>query len=198
MFLMIDNYDSFTYNLVQYFRTAGEEMEVIRNDAPLASVGIGRYAGIVLSPGPSTPENAGLTLDIIRNFSHVPILGVCLGMQSIAYCYGGRIVRARRIMHGKTDTVTHSGGDIFAGIPETFSAVRYHSLAAAEESLPDCLETTARSSDGEIMAIAHRELYIRGVQFHPESYMTEYGMTLIKNFIGGSYEFRKRTLEKGV
>ncbi len=188
MFLMIDNYDSFTYNLVQYFQVLGETMEVLRNDAPVGKIDPARYTGIVLSPGPSHPVNSGTTLDILREFRDVPILGVCLGMQAIAHFFGGEVVRARRIMHGKVDRISHDGGDLFRNIPREFNAVRYHSLVASHEGLPECLEAAGYSSDGEIMALRHRDRYIWGVQFHPESHLTEHGTTIIKNFIGGAYE----------
>jgi anthranilate synthase/aminodeoxychorismate synthase-like glutamine amidotransferase len=191
MLVMIDNYDSFTYNLVQYFEQCGEAVDVKRNDEPIGSIDFGKYTGIILSPGPSVPENSGITLDIIERHSDMPILGVCLGMQAIAFQFGGKIIRAKKIMHGKIDTIRHFGADIFSGIPESFSAVRYHSLVASTDSLPGCFDVTARSSDDDIMGISHREKYIRGIQFHPESYLTEHGMKMIKNFIGGAYE-RKR------
>lgn len=188
MFLMIDNYDSFTYNLVQYFEELGEEMEVYRNNDDINRIDFSKYAGIVLSPGPSNPKNSGITLDIIKNCSRYPILGVCLGMQSMAYVFGGEIVRAKRIMHGKVDTIRHLDGDLFNDIPAEFTAVRYHSLVASAESLPGCFEIKAYSSDDEIMSIKHTSHYMWGVQFHPESHLTEYGLKLIKNFIGGAYE----------
>lgn len=185
MLLIIDNYDSFTYNLVEYLRVLGEEIEVVRNDAPISSVEPGRYRGIVLSPGPSGPENSGITLDVIEKANGTPLLGVCLGMQAMVYAFGGRVARAARVMHGKVDRVRHSGDALFRGVPEQFDAVRYHSLAAMENSLPDCLEVTARASDGEIMAMRHRTRRAWGVQFHPESYLTEHGLTILGNFIGG-------------
>ncbi len=192
MFLMVDNYDSFTYNLVQYFLQCGEEMEIIRNDDPLDEVDFSRYTGVVLSPGPSSPDNSGITLDILRLHPELPQLGVCLGMQAMAYQFGGDVVRAGKIMHGKTDTITHFGGDLFEGLPERFQAVRYHSLVAQEATLPDCFEIKARSSDGEIMALRHRERYLWGVQFHPESHLSENGMTIIKNFIRGAHEHSRK------
>ncbi len=190
MFLMIDNYDSFTYNLVHYFNELGEAVEVVRNDSPFGMIDFERYAGIILSPGPSHPGNSGITLEVIRNCGSVAMLGVCLGMQALAYANGGEVIRAGRIMHGKVDEITHSGGDLFNGIPSRFRAVRYHSLVPSKESLPECFEAAAYSSDGEIMAIRHRRFYQWGVQFHPESYMTEYGLKIIENFIGGSYAYK--------
>jgi anthranilate synthase/aminodeoxychorismate synthase-like glutamine amidotransferase len=190
MFLVIDNYDSFTYNLVQYFRELREDVEVARNDAPFGSIDFGRYAGIVLSPGPSHPGNSGITLEVIRHCGHIPILGVCLGMQALAYENGGDIVRAARVMHGKVDDINHTGGALFRGVPERFRAVRYHSLVPSKDTLPGCFEAAAFSSDGEVMAIRHRALFQWGLQFHPESYMTEHGMRMIENFIGGSYEYQ--------
>ncbi len=192
MFLMIDNYDSFTYNIVQYIERSGHRVEVVRNDESLADIDPSRYAGIVLSPGPSLPENSGSTLEAIERFASVPMLGVCLGMQAIAHVFGGKVVRARRVMHGKCDRVTHRGGALFSGVPSTFTAVRYHSLAAEKRSLPEFLQVEATSSDGEIMAISHRERFLWGIQFHPESYRTEFGSEIINNFIGGAYEHRER------
>lgn len=188
MFLMIDNYDSFTYNLVQYIQQLGEDVDVVKNDSPLGSLEPRRYAGIVLSPGPSRPEKSGISLEILRHYRSIPLLGVCLGMQAMIHALGGRIIGARRIMHGKTDEVRHSGGRLFEGVPERFSAVRYHSLAASRDDLPECLEVAALASDGEIMSVRHRSLFMWGVQFHPESYLTEHGMRIIRNFIGGAYE----------
>lgn len=191
MFLMVDNYDSFTYTIVRYMEEAGEHVKVIRNTDRLEDVDIGRFAGVLLSPGPSTPENSGITLDVIRGYPGMPMLGVCLGMQALVHSFGGVVKRAGRIMHGKTDEIRHRGGDLFRGIPEKFNAVRYHSLAAEQESMPECLEVMAVSSDGEIMAVKHRSLYLWGVQFHPESYLTEHGRQLIENFIGGAHERNK-------
>ncbi|HPA72996.1 MAG TPA: aminodeoxychorismate/anthranilate synthase component II [Spirochaetota bacterium] len=191
MFLMVDNYDSFTYNIVQYFEDEGERVDVVRNTARLDDIDVSRYAGIILSPGPSTPDNSGITPEVISRHGRRPMLGVCLGMQAMVYRFGGVVKSARRIMHGKVDEVTHSGGDLFAGVPEKFNAVRYHSLSAERESLPACFEIKALSSDGEIMAVKHAENYMWGVQFHPESYLTEHGRTIVKNFIGGAYEHCK-------
>lgn len=193
MFLMIDNYDSFTYNLVQDFSTLGEQVEVYTNRTPITDIDFSRYQGIILSPGPSGPENSELTLEVIRRCSSsMPMLGVCLGMQSLVYCFGGKILKAERIMHGKVDMVHHTGGDLFRDVPRRFPAVRYHSLAVSAETLPDCFEVCAYASDGEIMAIRHRSLYIWGVQFHPESYLTDAGKQIIKNYIGGAYEHYKQ------
>ncbi len=191
MFCMIDNYDSFTYNLVHYVRDAGEEIEVFRNDCGIDSIDFSRYEGVILSPGPSSPEHAGMTCEVVRRLTDVPMLGVCLGMQAMGHALGGRVVRAARIMHGKVDEVTHDGGILFRGIPERFKAVRYHSLAVSHNDLPACFEVKALSSDGEIMAISHRGRPLWGVQFHPESYLTEHGHTLIQNFIGGCHEHKR-------
>ncbi|TAL34469.1 MAG: aminodeoxychorismate/anthranilate synthase component II [Spirochaetes bacterium] len=185
MFCMIDNYDSFTYNLVHYVRETGADIEVFRNDCALDGIDFARFEGAILSPGPSSPENAGITCEVIRRYAELPMLGVCLGMQAMGHALGGRVVRAARIMHGKTDEITHRGGPLFRGIPERFNAVRYHSLAVAREGLPECFTVEAESSDGEIMALSHRERFLWGVQFHPESYLTEHGRTIIENFIGG-------------
>ncbi len=190
MFLIIDNFDSFTYNLVQYIQELGEEIEVYKNDSPIGAIEFRRYTGIVLSPGPSRPEKSGISLDILRDHGSIPVLGVCLGMQAMIFALGGQIVSARRIMHGKADEVRHYGGRLFEGVPERFSAIRYHSLAASQESLPACLEVAARASDGEIMSVRHRARFMWGIQFHPESYMTEHGMRIIRNFIGGAYEYQ--------
>jgi anthranilate synthase/aminodeoxychorismate synthase-like glutamine amidotransferase len=191
MFCMIDNYDSFTYNLVHYVREAGEEIDVFRNDRSIDSIDFAGYEGVILSPGPSSPDHAGISCEVVRLHADVPMLGVCLGMQAMGHALGGRVVRAARIMHGKVDVVTHGGGLLFRGIPSRFNAVRYHSLAVSHNDLPACLEVKALSSDGEIMAISHRERLLWGVQFHPESYLTEHGRTLIKNFIGGCHEHKR-------
>ena len=191
MFCIIDNYDSFTYNLVNYVEKLGEGARVFRNSHDVNKIDFSEYRGIILSPGPSTPSNAGITLDVIARNHHMPILGICLGMQSIAYVLGGSIVHASRTMHGKVDIIEHSGSGLFEGIPLRFKAVRYHSLAVSGDDLPSCLEVHARSSDGEIMAVKHRSEYIWGLQFHPESYCTEHGSTIIQNFIGGCYERQK-------
>ncbi|HLS56160.1 MAG TPA: aminodeoxychorismate/anthranilate synthase component II [Zeimonas sp.] len=185
MLLMIDNYDSFTWNLVQYFGELGEDVRTVRNDAisldAIAALAPGR---IVISPGPCTPNEAGISLPAIRRFAgSIPILGVCLGHQSIGAAFGGRVVRAKQVMHGKTSPIHHSGVGVFRGLPEPFTAIRYHSLAVERETLPDCLEVTAWTDDGEIMGLRHRELRVEGVQFHPESILTEHGHALLRNFL---------------
>ena len=185
MLLMIDNYDSFTYNLVQYFGELGEEVRVVRNDAiDLRGIAALAPARIVISPGPCTPDEAGISVPLVRKFAgKLPILGVCLGHQAIGRAFGARIVHAGRVMHGKTSAVRHAGKGVFAGLPSPFSATRYHSLAIQRESLPDCLEITAESEDGEIMGVRHRQHALEGVQFHPESILTEHGHALLKNFL---------------
>ena len=189
MLLMIDNYDSFTYNLVQYFGELGEDVKVIRNDAAtldeIAAMGADR---IVLSPGPSTPAHAGVTVPLLQRFAgQLPILGVCLGHQAIGEAFGGKVVRAARVMHGKTDSVTHTDSGVFATLPSPFTVTRYHSLAIERASLPDCLEVTAWTDDGEIMGVRHKgydgPARIEGVQFHPESILTEHGHRLLENFL---------------
>ena len=183
--LMIDNYDSFTYNLVQYLGELGAEVVTVRNDA----MGIDELlalepAGVVVSPGPCTPDQAGVSLEAIHRFAgRCPILGVCLGHQAIGQAFGGRVVRAARVMHGKTDTVRHADVGLFAGLPPAFEVVRYHSLAIERESLPDCLELTAWTDDGEIMGVRHRDLDIEGVQFHPESIASEHGHAMLRRFL---------------
>lgn len=186
MILVIDNFDSFTYNLVQAISAKGEEVVVRRNNAvTLDEVRGFGAAGIVISPGPGRPENAGISVDIIKAFAgHVPILGVCLGHQSIAYAFGGRIVLARKVMHGKRSFIDHDGTGLFEGVPGGFSAVRYHSLAVEDSSLPGGLRVCARTSDdGEIMALTHEDLRIFGVQFHPESIATDCGEQILEHFI---------------
>jgi anthranilate synthase/aminodeoxychorismate synthase-like glutamine amidotransferase len=185
MILMIDNYDSFTYNLVQYLRQIGEAVAVRRNDAvALDEIAAMAPAAIVLSPGPGRPESAGVTLDAIRRFSgSIPVLGVCLGHQSIAHAFGGQVVAAQRLMHGKTSLITADGKGVFTGIKQPFQAMRYHSLAVAARSLPDCLEITATADDGEVMGIRHRSHLTEGIQFHPESIMTPVGKRLLRNFL---------------
>ena len=185
MFLLIDNYDSFTYNLFHYLGEIGVEVAVRRNDAlSVADALAMRPEAIVISPGPCDPDRAGICLELIRQAAgRVPILGVCLGHQSIGQAFGGRVVRAPRPMHGKTSAVTHSGTDIFAGLPSPFIANRYHSLMVAREGLPECLVVTAESEDGVVQGIAHRELPLYGVQFHPESIATEHGHALLRNFL---------------
>lgn len=185
MVLMIDNYDSFTYNLVQYFRMLGADMQVVRNDAlDVAALDALRPAAVVVSPGPSDPDHAGVSLEAIRHFAgRVPILGVCLGHQSFAQAFGGRIVHAKRIMHGKTSPIDHDGRGVFAGLPQKFKAMRYHSLAVEEATLPDCLEVSARADDGEIMGLRHRAFPIESLQYHPESVGTPMGKRQLKNFL---------------
>ncbi|HET7307745.1 MAG TPA: aminodeoxychorismate/anthranilate synthase component II [Gammaproteobacteria bacterium] len=193
MLLMIDNYDSFTYNLVQYLGELGEDVVVHRNDdITLDDIEALTPARIVVSPGPCTPSEAGVSLKLIERFAGtIPILGVCLGHQAIGQVYGGRIVRAARVMHGKSSLIRHNHSGVFAGLPDPFEATRYHSLVIDPESLPDCLEMTAwtESDDGEveaIMGVRHRELPVEGVQFHPESILTQHGHALLKNFINGN------------
>jgi anthranilate synthase component II len=191
MLLMIDNYDSFTYNLVQYFGELGEEVRVIRNDElDLDAIEALAPSRIVISPGPCTPNEAGVSLQLIERLGgRVPLLGVCLGHQAIGQAFGGRVIRAGRIMHGKTSPVHHRGQGVFAGLPSPYEATRYHSLVVEKDSLPDCLEITAwtEHEDGsieEIMGLRHRELPIEGVQFHPESILTQHGHALLANFLG--------------
>lgn len=185
MLLMIDNYDSFTYNLVQYFGELGADVRVYRNDAiTLEEIEALAPAKIVISPGPCSPAEAGISVATIKHFAgKLPILGVCLGHQSIGAAFGGRVVHAKRLMHGKTSPIHHSDSGVFRGLPNPFTATRYHSLAVERESLPDCLEVTAWTEDGEIMGMRHKTLDIEGVQFHPESIMTEGGHHLLKNFL---------------
>jgi anthranilate synthase component 2 len=190
MLLMIDNYDSFTWNLVQYLQTLGAEVKVVRNDE-LSVAGIGALAPerIVMSPGPCTPNEAGVSVDVIKQLgARVPILGVCLGHQSLGQAYGGDVVRAKTIMHGKTSRIRHEGVGVFAGLPDGYEATRYHSLVVSRETLPDCLEITAwtDNADGsfdEIMGLRHKQHPVEGVQFHPESILTEHGHALLKNFL---------------
>ena len=185
MLLMIDNYDSFTYNLVQYFGELGEQVRVFRNDE-IGCDEIERLAPdrICISPGPCSPTEAGVSLEVIGRFGgKVPILGVCLGHQAIGHAYGGRVIRAKALMHGKTAAIEHSGVGVFTGLPNPFTATRYHSLAVSRESLPDCLQITAWTADGEIMGLRHRTLPVEGVQFHPESIASECGHRLLKNFL---------------
>jgi len=185
MILIIDNYDSFTYNLVQYLGELGAEPMVRRNDAiGVDEVGELAPAAIVLSPGPCTPKEAGVTVDVIRRWgSSIPILGVCLGHQAIGAAFGGNVVRSSSLMHGKTSSIHHDGQELFAGLPNPFQATRYHSLIVDRPTLPDCLEITAWVENGEIMGLRHRLLPVWGVQFHPESILTESGMELLKNFL---------------
>ena len=190
MILVIDNYDSFTYNLVHYLNELGAETLVYRNDALSVDEALGlKPQGVLLSPGPCTPNEAGVSVDLIRELGHrIPILGVCLGHQSIGQAYGGDVVRAGRIMHGKTSRIRHEGKGVFAGLPDGYEATRYHSLVVAQGSLPEALEVTAwtENDDGtveEIMGLRHREHPVEGVQFHPESILTEHGHALLKNFL---------------
>jgi len=183
--LMLDNYDSFTYNLVQYFSELGVQVDVARNDQ-IDLDGIERLDPdrICVSPGPCTPAEAGISVDLIRHFAgRKPILGVCLGHQAIGAAYGGRIVRARELMHGKVSPISHAGTDVFTGLPSPFQVTRYHSLAIERDTLPDCLVVTAETADGEIMGVAHKTLPVYGVQFHPESILSEHGHALLRNFL---------------
>jgi anthranilate synthase/aminodeoxychorismate synthase-like glutamine amidotransferase len=185
MLLVIDNYDSFTYNLVQYFGELGAEMKVVRNDA----LGIGEIrelapSHICISPGPCTPNEAGISCDVVREFGKTtPIFGVCLGHQSIGQVYGGDVIRAKKLMHGKTSPILHTGKSVFAGLPSPMTATRYHSLIVKRETLPDCLEITAETENGTIMGLMHKEYPVHGVQFHPESILTEDGMKMLENFL---------------
>ncbi len=190
MLLMIDNYDSFTYNLVQYFGELGQEVTVVRNDAmTVDQIAAMAPERIVISPGPCTPNEAGVSLEILERLSgRMPILGVCLGHQSIGQAFGGEVVRARTIMHGKTSPIRHTGVGVFAGVPDGFEATRYHSLVVRRDTLPGCLEMTAwtENADGsvdEIMGLRHRTLPVEGVQFHPESILTQHGHDLLRNFL---------------
>jgi anthranilate synthase component 2 len=185
MLLMIDNYDSFTYNLVQYLGELGQDVKVVRNDEMTVD-GVERLAPerIVLSPGPCTPNEAGISLELVHRFAgRVPILGVCLGHQAIGQAFGGKVVRAKALMHGKVSQIHHGGAGVFRGLPTPFQATRYHSLAVERASCPADLEITAWTEDGEIMGIRHRALPIEGVQFHPESILTEHGHALLANFL---------------
>jgi anthranilate synthase component 2 len=187
MVLMIDNYDSFTYNLVQYFAELGEAVKVFRNDE-ISVEGIAALAPqrLVISPGPCAPDQAGVSLAAIGSLAgRMPILGVCLGHQAIAQAFGGKVVRAKRVMHGKTSRIRHDGKGVFDALPNDFVATRYHSLVAERASLPDCLAVTAEAEDGEIMGLRHRSLPVEGVQFHPEALLTEHGHRMLQNFIGG-------------
>jgi anthranilate synthase/aminodeoxychorismate synthase-like glutamine amidotransferase len=185
MILMIDNYDSFTYNLVQYLGQLGQDVVVYRNDG-ITIDEIRRLTpdAIFLSPGPCTPKEAGITVDVIREFhKSVPIMGVCLGHQAIGYTFGGNVIRAGRLMHGKTSQILHDGNSIFKGLPNPFTAGRYHSLLVEKVSLPSCLEISAETEEGEIMGIRHKEYPVEGIQFHPESILTPHGKRIIKNFL---------------
>ncbi len=183
--LLIDNYDSFTYNLYQALRGLGAEVAVVRNDKiDVAGIRRRRPTHIVLSPGPGRPEDAGVTVAAVSAFaSRIPLLGVCLGHQAIGLAFGGKVVRAGRMMHGKTSKVRHDGKGVFSGLPNPFSATRYHSLMVEEKSLPKCLRPTSHADDGTLMGVRHKELAVEGVQFHPESVMTPNGVALLKNFL---------------
>ena len=185
MLLMIDNYDSFTYNLVQYFGELGQDVRVFRNDQiTLEGIAELRPDQLVLSPGPCTPAEAGVCVPAVRHFAgKLPILGVCLGHQSIGVALGGRIVRAQQLMHGKTSDISSDGRGVFRGLPQRLTVIRYHSLAIERASLPAELEVSATADDGEIMGVRHRELAVEGVQFHPESILSEHGHTMLKNFL---------------
>jgi len=184
--VVVDNYDSFTYNLVQYVMSLGVHCDVRLNDCTTSeAIAAARPAGILLSPGPGTPDDAGVTLAVIRELAgQIPILGVCLGHQSIGQAFGGTVLRAPHLMHGKTSEISHDGKTIFRGVPSPFRATRYHSLIVEEKTLPDCLEVTARAPQGEIMGLRHKSKPVEGVQFHPESILTEHGMRLIENWVG--------------
>jgi anthranilate synthase component II len=194
MLLVIDNYDSFTYNLVQYFGELGEQLEVHRNDR-LTVTEVGQMApdAIVVSPGPCSPREAGISVDVIKQYGgQIPLLGVCLGHQAIGEAYGGEVVRAKRVMHGKMSQLEHDGSGLFADVPSPFGVMRYHSLIVKRETLPDCLQVTATATDDatEIHALQHREHPVWGVQFHPESILTEHGRTLLVNFLRMARAFR--------
>jgi anthranilate synthase component II len=187
MVLMIDNYDSFTFNLVQYFSELGADVRVVRNDALSVEEAVAlEPSALVVSPGPCAPDQAGISLPLITRLAgKVPILGVCLGHQAIGQAFGGRVIRAKRVMHGKVSRVRHDGRGVFAQLPNDFAATRYHSLVVERESLPACLQVTAESDDGEIMGLRHRQLPVQGVQFHPEALLTEHGHRMLQNFIEG-------------
>lgn len=185
MIVMIDNYDSFTYNLVQYLGEMGEELRVFRNDEKTVDeIEAMKPDQLIISPGPCTPNEAGISVPLIKRMAgKVPILGVCLGHQSIGQAFGGEIVRAGKLMHGKTSPIHHHGQGVFAGLPSPFPATRYHSLVIRRDTLPECLEITAETAEGDIMGVRHKELDIQGVQFHPESVLTEGGKELLRNFV---------------
>ena len=185
MLLMIDNYDSFTYNLVQYLGELGADVKVVRNDeVTVAQVAAMQPDRIVISPGPCSPNEAGISLGVIERLGRrLPILGVCLGHQAIGQAYGGKVVHAKTLMHGKTSPILHSGRGVFSGLPSPFTATRYNSLAVERESVPGALEVTAWTEDGEIMGLVHRDFRVEGVQFHPESILTEHGHALLRNFL---------------
>jgi len=193
MIALIDNYDSFTYNLAQYLGELGAEVRVFRNDEiavdEVAALG---PSHVVLSPGPGTPDDAGITLALIARLAgSVPLLGVCLGHQAIGQAFGGKVVRAGRVMHGKVSHIRHDGGGVFTGVPDEFVATRYHSLVVERESLPACLAVTAQSEDGEIMGLRHRGAAVEGVQFHPEALLTEHGHRMLQNFLEGNQTGRR-------
>jgi anthranilate synthase component 2 len=185
MLLMIDNYDSFTYNIVQYFGELGEDVRTVRNDEiSLEQIADMNPDRICISPGPKSPKDAGVSVDVLKEFKgKLPILGVCLGHQAIGEAFGGRIIRAKQVMHGKTSKIAHTGEGVFKGLPSPFTVIRYHSLAIERASLPSCLEVTAWTDDGEIMGVRHKEFDIEGVQFHPESILSEHGHAMLKNFL---------------
>jgi len=186
MILMIDNFDSFTYNLVQYIGEMGQEIRVVRNNAvTMEEIEAMSPEKIVISPGPCTPNEAGVSVEAIQKLAgKIPILGVCLGHQCIGHAFGGNIIRAQKLMHGKTSMISHDSKGVFTGLPNPFEATRYHSLVIERSSIPDCLEITAESEDGEIMGVRHKSLDVEGVQFHPESVLTREGMKLLANFVG--------------
>jgi len=188
MLLLIDNYDSFTYNLAQYLGELGAEVRVFRNDQiSVDEVAALAPSHVVLSPGPGTPDDAGITLELITRLAgSVPLLGVCLGHQAIGQAFGGKVVRAGKVMHGKVSRIHHDGGGVFAGVPDEFVATRYHSLVVERASLPQCLAVSAQSEDGEIMGLRHRGLAVEGVQFHPEALLTEHGHAMLQNFLEGN------------
>jgi anthranilate synthase component II len=190
MLLMIDNYDSFTYNLVQYFGELGQDVRVYRNDQiSVEEIEALKPEHIVVSPGPCTPNEAGISVAAIRHFAgKIPLLGVCLGHQSIGQAFGGHIIRAKQLMHGKTSMIQHANKGVFSGLSNPFEATRYHSLVIERESMPDCLEITAWTDDGEIMGVRHKTLAVEGVQFHPESVLTQHGHDLLRNFLN---EYRR-------
>jgi anthranilate synthase component 2 len=185
MLLMIDNYDSFTYNIVQYFGELGENVRTVRNDEiSLEQIADLNPDRICISPGPKSPKDAGVSVDVLKEFKgKKPILGVCLGHQAIGEAFGGKIIRAKQVMHGKTSKIAHTGEGVFKGLPSPFTVIRYHSLAIERASLPACLEVTAWTDDGEIMGVRHKEFDIEGVQFHPESILSEHGHAMLKNFL---------------
>ncbi len=191
MIIMIDNYDSFTYNLVQYLEQIGTCVKVVRNDAAsISELDSWSPTGIVISPGPGRPENAGISLPVVKHFSgKIPILGVCLGHQAIAACFGGKVVSAKKLMHGKTSMIHSDGKTLYQGIRKPFEAMRYHSLAVSRESFPDCLQITSESEDGEIMGIRHLNHPTEGIQFHPESIMTRVGKRLLRNFLNQTEDY---------